>query len=159
MGYFHSCDLRKGRYSELDRPYLITTSTYQRAPIFRDYEAGKLVANEIFALEEQAWVSIVCWVVMPDHLHWLFILRRGFLHRIVQRLKSRSAIAVNRYRGCCGRVWQSGFHDHALRKEEDVEDVARYVNANPLRADLVKELRDYPLWGACWVEGDADLIF
>jgi hypothetical protein len=48
-------------------------------------------------------------------------------------------------------VWQTSFHDHALRREEDVLSVARFVVANPLRAGLVKSLRDYPHWDAVWL--------
>jgi len=48
-------------------------------------------------------------------------------------------------------VWQDGFHDHALRREEDLKEVARYIIANPVRAGLVTRVGDYPLWDACWL--------
>ena len=48
-------------------------------------------------------------------------------------------------------VWQQGFHDRALRREDDLVKVARYVVANPLRAGLVRKYGDYPLWDAIWV--------
>jgi len=48
-------------------------------------------------------------------------------------------------------VWMSGFHEQALRKEEDLAAVARYVVANPLRAGLVDKLANYPLWDAVWL--------
>jgi REP element-mobilizing transposase RayT len=69
----------------------------------------------------------------------------------MQQLKSRTAIALNRSTGRSGTVWQSGFHDHALRREEDLKATARYLVANPLRAGLVKSLRDYPFWNAVWL--------
>jgi REP element-mobilizing transposase RayT len=88
---------------------------------------------------------------MPDHLHWLVQLQAGTLDEHVQRLKSRSAIGLNALRKSSGRVWQKGFHDHALRREEDVQAIARYVVANPLRARLVTKLADYPFWNATWL--------
>ena len=91
------------------------------------------------------------WVVMPDHLHWLCILRKGSLARLMQRVKSRSAIAVNRATFGNSEIWQPGYHDHALREDEDVKDVARYILANPVRAGLVAKIGDYPLWDAIWV--------
>ena len=48
-------------------------------------------------------------------------------------------------------IWQGGFHDHALRQEDDVREVARYIVANPLRAGLVEQLADYPHWDAVWL--------
>jgi REP element-mobilizing transposase RayT len=51
----------------------------------------------------------------------------------------------------CGRLWQPGYHDHALRREEDLVATARYLVANPLRAGLVQHIGDYPLWDAVWL--------
>ena len=157
MNYFHSRDLRKGRYSELDRPYLITTTTFERNPIFLNLDAGSLVAKEIHRLEKKRWTRSLCWVVMPDHLHWLFVLQDRSLARVVQALKSRSAYSINFYRGRSGRVWQPGFHDRALRRDEDIKRIARYVIANPLRAGLVANILDYPLWDAVWIDDRAKL--
>ena len=66
-------------------------------------------------------------------------------------VKSSSSRTLNRAMGRSGRIWTAGFHDHALRKEEDVKRVARYVIANPLRAGLVEQIGDYPLWDAIWL--------
>lgn len=88
---------------------------------------------------------------MPEHCHWLIALQAGELSRVVQGVKSRAAIAINRHLGRSGPVWQTSFHDHALRREEDMLDVARYIVANPLRAGLVRRVGDYPLWDAVWL--------
>jgi len=48
-------------------------------------------------------------------------------------------------------VWQRGFHDHALRAEEDIVGVARYLVANPLRAGLCDKIGNYPYWNAQWL--------
>ena len=83
----------------------------------------------------------LAYVLMPDHFHWLLQLQeKADLDISVARVKSVSAHMINKYIGRKGQVWQSGFYDHALRKEEDVINVARYIVANPLRAGLVKSL-------------------
>lgn len=69
----------------------------------------------------------------------------------MQRIKGRSAISINRVLGSQGQLWQKGFHDRAIRKEEDLQAIARYVVANPLRAGLVDKIGDYPLWDAIWL--------
>ncbi len=89
---------------------------------------------------------------MPDHLHWLFQLNEGcLLSRVMKTLKARSAIAINRYRGQGGSIWQRAYYDHALRKDEDIRNIARYIVANPLRAGLVKNIGDYPHWDCTWL--------
>lgn len=93
----------------------------------------------------------LAWVIMPDHLHWLAELKGGSLSELMRRTKSRSTRAVNQ--GCKreGRLWQAGYYDRALRREEDVKNAARYIIANPLRAGLVEHIGDYPLWDAVWL--------
>ena len=152
MDYFHSRDLRTGRFSEPERPYLVTTTTLHRTPVFSEITAARLLAKELRDAEEAGCVSSLCWVIMPDHLHWLLVLQRAALHKVVRRVKSRSAIAINRARNRTGKLWQPGFHDRALRRNEDIKRVARYVIANPLRAGLVSDINDYPLWEAVWVD-------
>jgi REP element-mobilizing transposase RayT len=88
---------------------------------------------------------------MPDHLHLLIQLGTNPLDRVINGLKSYSARVLNRNIGRTGRFWDHGFHDHALRKEEDLVDVARYIVANPLRAGLVRRCGDYPFWDAVWL--------
>ena len=93
----------------------------------------------------------MAWVVMPDHFHWLIELQQGSLSDLMQKTKSRSTKTVNRLTGRKVPLWQKGFHDRALRREEDLVKTARYIVANPLRAGLVQKLGDYPLWDAVWV--------
>ena len=143
--------LRVGRYSEPGRIYLLTVVTQGRRPLLRELRTGRLVVGELRQAEESALVRSLAWVVMPDHMHWLIELQHSTLQSLMQRVKSRSAKAINQMQGTQGRVWQKGFHDHAVRQEEELITLARYVVANPLRAGLVRRIGDYPLWDAAWL--------
>ncbi|MWV16831.1 transposase [Pseudomonas sp. L-22-4S-12] len=143
--------LRKGRYSEAGRIYLLTSVTQNRVPVFADWRLGRLLVREMRLLHDDERVNSLAWVIMPDHLHWLIELQQLPLDKLMRQLNSRSAIAINRACGGQGRLWQKGFHDHALRRDEDIQAVARYVIANPLRAGLVRRVGDYPLWDAVWL--------
>lgn len=88
---------------------------------------------------------------MPDHFHWLIELDRTTLPVLMGRTRSRISVALNRQRRRKGAVWQRGYHDRGIRREEDVQAIARYIVANPLRAGLVKRVGDYALWDAIWV--------
>ena len=151
MSHAHSKDLRRGRHSEIGRAYLVTSVCEGRAPVFADWRLGRLVVQEFKLAQDLGLVESLAWVVMPDHFHWLCILRQGSLARLVQRIKSRSAIAVNRAASRNSALWQAGYYDHALRGEEDLKDVARYIVANPVRAGLVNKIGDYSLWDAVWL--------
>ena len=103
-------------------------------------------------MKENDLAETLAYVLMPDHFHWLLQCGdEGDICKSVARVKSISAHAVNKHLHRTGKLWQSSFHDHAIRKEEDIVHVARYIVANPLRAGLVKSLADYPFWYAVWM--------
>lgn len=148
----HSAHLRKGRFSEPGRAYLVTTVSQRRVPLFSDFALARAAIGELTACDRDGLCKTLAYVLMPDHLHWLLTLEEGDLSALARRFKSRSAIAVNRLRNTPGeRVWQRGFHDHALRRDEEMKEMARYVVANPLRAGLANTLGEYPHWDAVWL--------
>ena len=148
---FHGKDLRRGRHSVPGQIYFVTSVTHQREKLFSQWDGALAVAREIHLVARLTSSRIHAWVLMPDHLHCLIELGDLNLDQCMQQLKSRTAIALNRSTGRNGTVWQSGYHDHALRRDEDLKAAARYLVANPLRAGLVRSLRDYPFWNAVWL--------
>jgi len=145
------CLLRRGRCSEPGRLYLLTTVTYHRRPLFLDFHLARLVIRSLRQADEDASCHSLAWVVMPDHVHWLIELKDVTLGMLLCRFKSRSSHALRKAGVKDVPVWQAGYHDHALRREEDVVKAARYVIANPVRAGLVGKVGDYPHWDAIWV--------
>ncbi|MNH25503.1 Transposase IS200 like protein [compost metagenome] len=143
--------LRRGRVSEPGRLYLLTSVIENRTPIFEDIWLARLIIAQFRQAEEEQSARSLAWVVMPDHFHWLIELHQVTLKTLMRRLKSRTTCAVNKACNRHGRLWQQGFYDRALRREEDVRAVARYIVANPLRAGLVHHIGDYPHWDAEWL--------
>lgn len=151
----HSSQLRTGRYSQSGQIYLLTAVIEDRRPVLADWQTGRLLVQQFRQAQAEGLADSLTWVVMPDHFHWLIELKSSTLPELMLATKSRSAREINARLGRSGRLWQKGFHDRAIRREEDLLAVARYIIANPLRAGLVKRIRDYPLWDAIWLE-DAD---
>ena len=137
--------LRLGRISEPGRFYLLTTVTLHRKPVFSDMHAARTLIRILAYQHQSNRVNSYAFVVMPDHLHWLVQLREDRLDRLMQRVKSLSSRQISQL------TWQPGFHDHALRQEDDLRKIARYIIANPLRAGLVESVGDYPHWDAVWL--------
>jgi len=153
----HGKDLRKGRFSQTEQIYLVTTVTRDRMRWFMDLQLGRTVVAVMRYHHDRGSVKNLAFVVMPDHMHWLFALgRAATLSDVMGSVKGYSANRVNKLRKIQGRpvmqpIWQPGYHDHALRREEDIRAVARYIVANPLRAGLVDDIGRYPLWDAVWM--------
>ncbi|MBD9436975.1 transposase [Pseudoxanthomonas sp. PXM03] len=145
--------LRRGRWPEPGRIYLVTTTTYRREPHFSRWEVASRM-SEVLACRS-TWsphAELLCWVLMPDHLHGLVRLTgTAPLAQVVGLAKGRSAHAPRNV--LAGkRVWAGGFHDRALRRDDDTLVAARYIIANPMRAELVARVGDYPFWDAVWLE-------
>ena len=151
MHRYQGNKLRKGRFSETGRACLVTTITHQRKAIFHNWLLARLLVTELRLASETGLVETLAWVIMPDHLHWLFLLQDSPLASVVHRVKSRSAIGINRHNGTRGRFWQKGFHDRGVRQEDDLKSIARYIVANPLRAGITEDIGAYPLWDAAWL--------
>jgi len=142
----HGKNLRRGRASLPGQIYHITTVTLGRAPVFSDLSNARLLINSLRQAQVRDEASTLAFVVMPDHLHWLMQLGEGrSLSRVVRAVKAVTSHKLGK------GIWQKGFHDHALRSDEDLVDVARYIVANPLRAGSVERLGDYPHWDAVWL--------
>ena len=149
MVYAH---LRQGRVPLPGQLYFLTTTTDRRRPLFEDFASARFVITEMRRLHDCGLVSSLAWVVMPDHLHWLLALGHSHsLAIVVKLLKGRTAVAANRSARRHGAVWQQGYFEHAVRQDEDVASIARYIVANPVRRRIVSRVADYPHWDAAWL--------
>jgi len=147
----HGKSLRAGRYSQSGQIYLLTAVTRNREPLFNDWPTGRYLVRQLQQAHTDQLAESLAWVIMPDHFHWLIELKNSTLPALMLTTKSHSARAINAHLGRTGSFWQKGFHDRAIRYEEDLLAVARYIIANPIRAGLVRRVHDYPLWDAKWL--------
>ena len=132
--------------------YLVSWTTRSRNPIFLDPILASAAARILSAPVSLGDAMLLAWVLMPDHAHALLQLgERESLSMVVGRMKARSSFATKRISHRQIHVWHPGFHDRAIRREEDLIAAARYLVANPVRAGLVASCRDYPYWDAVWI--------
>jgi REP element-mobilizing transposase RayT len=138
--------LRRGRRTIAGQVYLLTTCTADREPWFGRHDVAQLAAT--ICLDDDTWPKAdpLLWLLMPDHWHGIVRISGDEpLGRTVARFKGRITTAVAQQTGYA--LWQSGFHDHALRSDERLPDVAAYVLDNPVRAGLVEHSADWPWQG------------
>ena len=144
--------LYKGRVSLKYHYYHITICTQNKTPFFNQFTTAQCLIAQMKKLVYEQQVLPVAWVIMPDHLHWLFQLTsNNSLSKVIQTLKGRSSRVINQQNDKIQFSWQRGFHDHGIRTEENLIQVARYIVANPLRAGLVERVGDYPLWDTVYL--------
>ncbi|MDQ3618455.1 MAG: transposase [Pseudomonadota bacterium] len=145
--------LHRGRHSLVGAYYTVTAVARDRQPFLTGALPARALSDELRISADEGATEPIAWVIMPDHIHWLFRLRQGSLGSCVQRFKSRSARSVNVACNSKGTVWQAGYYDHRLRDEEDLATQARYIIANPVRRGLVQRIEAYPHWRCRWDMG------
>ncbi|MCO7518939.1 MULTISPECIES: transposase [unclassified Pseudomonas] len=143
--------LRQGRFSESGRRYLLTTVTRQRSPLFHNLWFARAAIHQLRLSDHEGSCRTLAWVLMPDHLHWLIELGPTSLDKLMCAFKSRSSCALYQAGAARQHIWQPGYHDRALRRDEDVRMAARYIVANPIRAGLVRRAGEYSHWDCVWL--------
>ena len=97
-------------------------------------------------------VRIHAYCVMPNHFHIIIVAtEEGAVSACVQRLTSRHSCQVRKDTATQGRghVYQGRFWSEAILSDRDFLRVQRYIEANPLKAKLVRRAEDWQ-WSSLW---------
>lgn len=137
--------LRVGRQSLINHYYHVTFTTLDRRAYFNHLLNARLMINTLRLSDDKKFTQTMCFVIMPDHVHWLFQLKQTNLSQVIQRVKGMVSREIGQ------NVWQKGFYDHAIRNDESLKSVARYIIANPVRAGICQSAKMYSHWDAVWV--------
>ena len=132
--------------------YHLRFCTHRRGTVFSNFWAARTLVRCLKNKDARGHTQTVAFVVMPDHVHWLCHLGRSItLAAAVGSLKSEVSRALRGFGELPQPLWQDGYFDRALREWEDPAGVARYIVLNPVRAGLVRTIREYPHWDCTWV--------
>ena len=139
--------LRKGRQSISGAHYFLTTSTFNQKPILSNSEAARIIFEIFEWLEAQGRIRWICITIMSNHLHAVIQLGRDqTLPKVMRSLKTFTARQINKHRDEHSTVWQEGYYDHGIRRDESLNEIIHYCYENPVRQGLVKQAKDYPYW-------------
>ncbi|MCJ8274382.1 MAG: transposase [Psychrosphaera sp.] len=117
---YKSHHLRKNRVSMPFHYYCVTTVTHARNTLFTSFDIARISIQNLYSMDEQQDTKTVCFVVMPDHIHWLFQLQDKLsLSQAVAQFKGRSARAIRVFDCTIEKVWQDDYFDHCVRNEDD----------------------------------------
>lgn len=88
------------------------------------------------------------WVIMPSHLHILYVGGSVGMQELLRDFKRWTARHANTMINREGkRFWQDDWFDHWSRTADETDRIAHYIRQNPVRAGLVQSADDWP-WGS-----------
>jgi len=102
-------------------------------------ELGKIAEEQLLLLEKRyCCVKIDCYVVMPNHIHAVFIIAnntagaspRPTLMDIVCSYKSLTTKECRKV-GFSHKLFQSSFYEHIIRGQADYDEIIKYICDNP----------------------------
>jgi putative transposase len=114
-----------------------------------DYAAFERVMAHALSAEP---VELLAYCLMPNHWHLLVCPRaRGQLGRFMQRLTMTHTRRWQEHyhRVGEGHLYQGRFKSFPVQEDSHFLVVARYIERNPLRANLVQNAQDWR-WSSLW---------
>jgi len=131
--------------------YFITICTNGKQKLFSDGTRVKSVLEILAAESRKHGFTVWGYCFMPDHLHLLTEGERADsdMKTFVRVFKQKAGYAYGKApTGSKSGLWQAGYYDHVLRKDEDLQGVLQYILNNPVRKGFVKHFADYPHSGS-----------
>ena len=127
-------------YDDQNYVVYLTICTTTRGRWLEDPGLAVIARDEILKLHRDHPVIGYC--LMPDHVHMLMCNAGSTLGKITNAFKGRVSRRVRQKQPDL-EVWQPGYWDHIVRKEEGLYTVMKYILLNPVRAGLVNFWWDY----------------
>lgn len=142
-----SSRLRKHRWSEAGSYYFITSSCFDKKPLFSSPTAFRILSDSLDWMEAEKRWEWLCFMVMPDHLHLVFILgANSSLSQVMKSYKSFTGRELKRELNLGHPAWQEQYFERKVRTEDELRKIVEYCYLNPFRKGLVKAPKDYPFW-------------
>ena len=81
--------------------YFLTSTTNEKKPLFRNDKYVQILCNIIYNLRSKGKMSLLGFVIMPEHFHLLIVPSSGTkISWIMQEIKKGSARLINKDRFC-----------------------------------------------------------
>jgi putative transposase len=151
--------------------YFVTLVTWQRDCLFGKVVQGEMILNDLGKIAAEAWraipehfpnVELGAYVVMPNHLHGILLIREaesrnsvgathcvaptigpklrpngpqpGSLGTIIGSYKAAVSRRINQQFNATG-IWQRNYYEHILRSEIELKNKWDYIEGNPILWD------------------------
>jgi putative transposase len=112
--------------------------------LFDDPAYADIMQNAVRFFDGDRY-DLQAWCIMPNHVHVVLVTDPDvFLGAVIRSWKYHVALEINKVRGSTGRVFAPDYFDRFVRNLKQAEKAIHYVEANPVKAGIVKVASDYP---------------
>lgn len=173
---------RRGRFNLTDESiFFVTTTVVGFTRVFTKDTYCDLLIRNILHYQNKYHFTILAYVIMPSHFHWIIIVNRqyGTISDIMRDIKKYSAwdimeeiekndenlmdifkSASKGFQNQKRKFWMQRFDDEVIRNEKMFWTKLHYIHNNPVEAGLVIRPEDYKYSSARnYVRGDHSVMF
>jgi putative transposase len=123
--------------------YHVINRGNNRQNVFRKPADFKAFLAALAELKERRPFELYGYCLLDNHFHLLLRPTGATISRIMQSLLVSHTQRYHRHYQSGGHVWQGRFKSPVVQDDEHLLTVLRYIEANPLRAKIVKRADDY----------------
>lgn len=124
----------------------------------RDRKLAKVVADAFHYWDEKR-LELICYCIMPNHVHAIFRLfetnengKEQYLHQMMETLKKYTARQCNKLLDKTGQgFWQQETYDRLVRDADELFRIISYILDNPVNAGLCE---NRSLWEWSYVKDE-----
>ena len=126
-------------------PHHIVQRGNNRAAVFFNQEDRAVYLFLLKKYSEKWNTPVSCYCLMNNHVHLIANpSSEESLQKTMQGITLCYTQHINRKYGRTGRLWESRYHSSVVERGAHLWAVARYIEQNPVRAEIVGNCEDYP---------------
>jgi len=135
---------RLSRVSPIGVPQHIVQRGNNRQVCFTSDEDMKAYLNWLKEFSKKYLVDIHAWVLMTNHVHILCTpYEEGAVSKMMQSIGRMYVRYFNYTYQRSGTLWEGRFKSSLIQSERYLLELYRYIELNPVRADMVVEPSEY----------------
>ncbi len=138
--------------------FFFTVVTFHRRKLFNRPECRLALRESIDRVRKKYPFSIDAWVLLPEHMHCIWTLpkgdanysgrwgqiKSGFSKRTKKKFHKPEWVNASKQKHRETTIWQRRFWEHLIRDDEDYRIHMDYIHYNPVKHELVKQVKDWP---------------
>ena len=136
---------RKARILVPNYPHHIVQRGHNRKAIFIADEDYQFYLENLKEWKNRLNIKLYAWCLMTNHIH--LVIEPGedirTVSELMKRLAGRQAAFVNKQKGRSGSLWEGRYKASPIQRDTYLLACCRYVEMNPVRANMVTGPRQY----------------
>jgi len=141
---------RKARIDAPGALHHIIIRGIERRRIFSDDQDRDNFVERLGDIVTETQTCCFSWALIPNHAHILLRTGQTPIATVMRRLLTGYAVSHNRRHRRHGHLFQNRYKSILCQEDTYLQELVRYIHLNPLRAKIVKTLKEsdkYPYSG------------